>query len=191
MPEPAVPPAASTPPGTPPAVPPAPTAPTPAAEPTPPWGDDFDPARAWSLIQGLRTDKAALSTKVSTFEQAAQAAADAERTDLERAIARAEQAEQAIAARNAADQRAAVLVKHNLSAEDAAFLKNIPDAELDATAEQLSKRLGLDQAAATAAGQIPGMPAAKLTPGHAGAGAAPVDPEAIADRIFKARRGAF
>lgn len=66
-------------------VPPAPQDP-PAAEqpnPTPPWGDDkdFDPAKAWDLIQNLRGDKATLQTKLSEAAPVLQAAEDARRAE--------------------------------------------------------------------------------------------------------------
>lgn len=53
-------------------------------ETTPPWGDDFDPARAWETIQRQRAAEADLKAKLSAFEKAEQEKADAEKTELER-----------------------------------------------------------------------------------------------------------
>jgi len=75
-----------------PAAPADPAAP-PAAEPqTPPWGEEenFDPDRAWKLIQDLRADKERLSTRPAmTAEQQQQLAeyqrlVEASKTDQER-----------------------------------------------------------------------------------------------------------
>lgn len=71
---------------------PAPTEPA-AAAPTadaPPWGDDFDAEKAWSLVQNLRADKEKLQKRPAlTDEQKQKIAeydrlAEASKTDLER-----------------------------------------------------------------------------------------------------------
>lgn len=70
----------------------------PEPTPAPPWGSDdqFDPAKAWSLIQALRTDKQALAERsfgsADEFTQAKQAMQqvkaleDASRSDLEKQV---------------------------------------------------------------------------------------------------------
>jgi hypothetical protein len=162
------------------------TAPTAPAE-TPPWGDDFNADRAWSLIKGLRGDKEKLTGKVSEFEKAAQQRADAEKSEIQRAVERAERAEKAIADREAAEKRTAVLSKHGLSAADAAFLAGVSDDDLDARAEALAARLGVAaQAKHDAAEAIPGKPVPKLTAGHESSDAPDAfDPYALADRVHK------
>jgi hypothetical protein len=160
----------------------APTAPTEAA---PPWGENFDAGRAWSLIQGLRSDKEKLSGKVSTFEKAAQEQADKEKTDLQRAMERAERAEKAIADREAADKRRTVLSKHGLTGDDAAYLAGVSDDDLDARAQQLAARLGVGKST-DAAEAIPGKPTPTLTAGHESSDAAEAfDPLALADKVHK------
>lgn len=63
---------------------------------TPPWGDDFDPAKAWSLVQNLRSDKERLQQRPTlTPEQQEKLAeydrlAEASQTELERAQKAAE-----------------------------------------------------------------------------------------------------
>jgi hypothetical protein len=162
------------------------TAPTAPAEAAPPWGADFDAARAWSLIQGLRGDKEKLTGKVSTFEKAAQEQADKEKTDLQRATERAERAEKAIADREAADKRRTVLSKHGLTDDDAAFLAGVSDDDLDARAQQLAARLGVGQGQPDAAEAIPGRPTPTLTAGHESSDAAEAfDPLALADKVHK------
>jgi hypothetical protein len=153
---------------------------------TPPWGDDFDPARAWNLVQNLRADKEKLTGKVTDFEKAAQDAADAKKSDLERALARAEKAEKAIADREAAAKRTAVLEKHGLSADDAAFLAGVSDDDLDARAQALAARFGVGQSKPDAAEAIPGKPTPKLTAGHASSDAPDAfDPLALAEKVHK------
>jgi hypothetical protein len=152
----------------------------------PPWGDNFDPSRAWSLIQGLRGDKEKLTGKVSAFEKAAQERADAEKTELQRVMERAERAEKAMADREAADKRAAVLNKHGLGADDAAFLAGVSDDDLDARAQQLAARLGVAKSAQDAAEAIPGKPTPRLTAGHESADAPEAfDPLALADKVHR------
>jgi predicted DNA binding CopG/RHH family protein len=56
----------------------------------PPWGDDFDPGRAWSLVQNLREDNAKLKTRPALTEEQQQKLADwdaleqASKTEFER-----------------------------------------------------------------------------------------------------------
>jgi hypothetical protein len=120
-----------------------------------PWGDDFDAARAWKLIENLRADNAKTKAKLSDYDKAEQARADAEKTELQRAVERAERAEKSLSDRDAADRRKTVLSKHGLSDEDAVFLAGVADDDLDAKAEALAKRLGVG-ARKDAAEDIPG-----------------------------------
>jgi hypothetical protein len=63
---------------------------TPATPEAPPWGEDFDPAKAWTLIQNLRADKEKLAgrpvlddaskAKLAEYERLEQAS----KTELER-----------------------------------------------------------------------------------------------------------
>lgn len=161
----------------------APVTDAPKAE-TPPWGEDFDAARAWKLVENLRADSAKAKAKVAEYDKAAQERADAEKSEVERAIARAERAEKSLADREAAERRKSVLSKHGLTDDDAVFLAGVSDDELDAKAQALAARLGVSTK--DAAEEIPGKPAPKLTPGHS-AGDAPgaFDPAALADKIHR------
>lgn len=57
---------------------------------TPPWGDDFDPEKAWKLVQGLRADKERLAGRPVLDDDAKRKLTEydrlveASRTDLER-----------------------------------------------------------------------------------------------------------
>ncbi|UDL14780.1 scaffolding protein [Microbacterium phage Gretchen] len=54
------------------------------AEQTPPWGDDFDPARAWKALTAARDAEKAAKAEVAAYKKAEQEKADAEKTELER-----------------------------------------------------------------------------------------------------------
>lgn len=148
-----------------------------------PWGDDFNAERAWKLIENLRSDKAKTADELKALRDAKQAREDAEKSDLERAVARAEAAEKSLADREAATRRTSVLAKHGLSEDDAAYLAGISDDELDTKAAALAARLGLTKK--DAAEEIPGKPAPKLTAGHETGSASgdEFDPMAIAKAI--------
>ena len=73
-----------------------------------PWGDDanFDAERAWALIQGLRSDKAALTQEIATAK-AEKAAAEKERDD---AVKSADDAKKDLAS----DRRDAILKEFDI-----------------------------------------------------------------------------
>lgn len=108
---------------------PAPAAPAPpepaAAAPadTPPWGDDFDAEKAWSLVQNLRSDKEKLQKRPAlTDEQKTKLAeydrlVEASQTELEKA--------QAAAKTNA--ERAQALVTRATQAEIRALASEFAD----------------------------------------------------------------
>lgn len=117
-------------------------------EPTPdpaPWeSDDFDPERAWNLVQNLRgdvdklkADKAQLSTKVDEFETANQ-------TELERLTTRLQQtqaeAEEATRRALVAEVSAAKGLPMNLAKR----LTGTTREELEADADELSALLTVE-----------------------------------------------
>lgn len=67
-----------------------PAAAAPATD-TPPWGEDFDPEKAWSLVQNLRADKERLQKRPGLSDEQKQKLAEydrlaeASKTELERA----------------------------------------------------------------------------------------------------------
>ncbi|WDS52031.1 scaffolding protein [Microbacterium phage Caron] len=134
-----------------------------------PWGDDFDPARAWKALTAAREAEKELKAKLASHEKAEQERADAEKSELEKAIARAERAEQA--AKDAA--RNAVLAKSGLPEELHPFVTGETD---EAIAEQIAK-LTTALGASDKDGEEPkpsdeakpsSRPQAALTPGHGG-----------------------
>ena len=155
---------------------------------TPPWGDDFDAEKAWTLVQNLRTDKATLQTKLGEVEKerddatAAAQAAEAEKTTA------VEDAEKAVRELNVERVKA----KHELPDELLEFLTGKTPEEIEAQAERLSK---IGKAAAPAepkepepkAPEIPAKPKPSLTPGHGGEDSTPIDPDAAVAAIRAAR----
>lgn len=70
--------------------PPVPTPPAGPAPSAPPWGADFDPEKAWNLVQGLRADKERLAARPVLDDDAKRKLAEfdrleaASKTELER-----------------------------------------------------------------------------------------------------------
>lgn len=166
---------------------------------TPPWGDDFDAEKAWTLVQNLRGDKeklqgekdsltAELTTERQAREDAEKAAKD---VDPEGKLTAAEK-RAADAERSLWTERA--LRKHAIDEELVEFLSGDTEEAILAKAEKLSKvgkpgdekpggeksdedKNGADK---PEGGELQGRPAPALTPGHGGDSPAPFDPEAIA-----------
>ncbi len=159
-------------------------------ETTPPWGDNFDAARAWKLVQDLRGDKENLKkerdearSEAAEFRTAAEKSGEDRDKALQAAVERAEKAERDLAIR-----------KHNLP-EDVLkdfedYLTGTPE-EVDAKAARLAARLApkpeegkegeeKETGAEKNGDEIPGKPKAALRPGHGGEEDAPFDPAAIA-----------
>lgn len=89
---------------------PATTEPNPAAVIEPPWGKDFDPARAWQTIQHLRGVEKTLGDELKTAQATVKEAADADLSEAEKLrgtvtelTAKVTAAEAATAARTVAD----------------------------------------------------------------------------------------
>ena len=112
--------------------------------PTPPWGsdDEFDPKKAWDLIQNLRAQKndPTAAKKLAELEKFKTDAEDAQRTESERLTLRAEQAEKVAADKDSELARTKAALKYRLSDEDAAALDGIPVDRIEAVAERLASR---------------------------------------------------
>jgi hypothetical protein len=118
------------------------TAPTgetpPAAEspsgPTPPWGDasEFNPEKAWNLIQNLRSDLSSAKASVETARTEAKAQADA-------LTLKAQEAEESAAEVAISLHRERAARKWRLSDDQSEFLAELTDPEaIDARAEKLA-----------------------------------------------------
>lgn len=165
---------------------PAPNAPTaPAA--TPPWASegDFDPAKAWSLIEGLRADKEKLSARPAlTDEQQKQlneynALVEASKSDQQR-LQEAEAAARRDADTAKSDATALrIAIKHGLGEADIDLLGSGTEEQVNARAQRIA-----DLRAAAAPGTptpVPGQrPVEQLRPG-----ATPTDAKTEDDVIYE------
>lgn len=104
----------------------------------PPWGsdDEFNPEKAWKLIQNLRGDVEELKPKAAKLRELE----DAEKTEAQRLKDQleAEQASNATSKTEVAKLKAAI--KHGLSEEDLELLSGTPE-EIEQRAERLAARL--------------------------------------------------
>ncbi|KTR04356.1 hypothetical protein [Curtobacterium luteum] len=164
---------------------------------TPPWGDDFDAERAWTLVQNLRADKDklqgekdTLTTELATERQA--------RGDAEKAAKDADPEGKLTAAeKRAADAERSLwteraLRKHSIAEELVEFLSGDTEEVILAKAEKLS-RAGAAAAPApaeepTPSAEVPVRPAPDLTPGHGGEPTPEFSPATVAAAL-RARAG--
>lgn len=176
-----------------PVVPPAQEPPPPAV--VPPWGDqaNFDPEKAWKLIEDLRSDKEKLAARTAiTPEQSKQLAdyqalVEASKTEAQRQ-ADAVTAANAQAAQASADAtRYKVAALHGISKpEDLDLLGSGTEEEVTARAQRIA---ALNAAAVTGA-PVPPVPGAPITrpieqlrPGATPAGT-PTDDDAVYTALF-------
>lgn len=168
----------------------------------PPWGDDFDPARAWQTICHLRDEvRAAKAAAAEAAERAAEApeeaAPDGNPGDAPSGPEEGtDDATKALADRVAAAERDAAEARRALWVERALRKYDVPDDLHDlvtgdteeavtAIAERLAGRTRPTKA--PAADDMPRRPDAALTPGHGGEAPKPFDPDALAARARRAR----
>ena len=113
----------------------------PQVEAKPPWGspEEFDPAKAWDLITKLREQKndPAVARELSELRAKVQSHEDEKRTDVEKAQARAEAAEKALAQRDAEALRTSIALEKGLTASQAKRLVGSTREELEADAVDL------------------------------------------------------
>jgi hypothetical protein len=156
-----------------------PTTPAPAQEPTqptepPPWGNDFDPARAWHTIQSLREKEKELSKRPVLTDAQQQQLAEYDRL-VEASKSEDQRREEAVAnARREAETARAEAIRykaaatHAIPADHFDLLGNGTEEEITARAAKLSALLAA-QAAATQTpppAQAPqGRPVEQLRPG--------------------------
>jgi hypothetical protein len=160
----------------PPAAPAAPAA-------APPWGADFDPERAWKLVQDLRADKEKLAARPTlTAEQQQQLTeydrlVEAGKTEQQRLQEAATAAAQRAAQSEADAIRWKVAATHGIPAEDFDLLGSGTEEEITSRAQRIAAKNAAQVAAA--AGTPPTTvipspvtrPVAQMQPGATPAGA--------------------
>lgn len=130
-----------------------------------PWGDDsqFDPDKAWNLVENLRREKAALQEKASKFdesERAKMSEVDQHKTAAQTEKARADAAEMRLT-------RLEVGLANGLTAAQAARLSGSTKEEIEADGPKLAAELGIKTAAPAADPELdPEMPPAKDITSH-------------------------
>lgn len=175
---------------------------------TPPWGDDFDAERAWTLVQNLRSEKESLKGELATERQKSQALEANESDGLKELRTRAEAAEERAKEAERKLNVATVLRDFPALADFEDLLTGDTVEEIKAKAERLAsigdkkddaedpdkgdpKPDESEDEGAKGGSQedpLPGRPAPDLVPGHGGGEKAPFDPDAIAKAARNAGR---
>lgn len=112
----------------------------PADPPTPkPWGDDanFDPDRAWALIEATRGDREKLKRERDDLAREKQAREDADKSEQQKLEERTTLAEQQAAASSREAARLRVALKKGLTETQAKRLVGDTEEELEADADEL------------------------------------------------------
>ena len=101
----------------------------------PPWGDDFNPERAWNTIQAQREENRELKAREATRERE-------KMSELERAQAELAEARQQIEGLQRESLRSQVAAAKGLPASALAFLHGENQRELEENADALLKLIG-------------------------------------------------
>lgn len=140
----------------------------PAQDPaTPPWGDDFDPTRAWGTITNLREREKELAKNQLTPEQRKhldeyQRLVEASQSDQERQERAIAEATRTAEAAQADALRYKVALQHGLTEQDFDLLGSGTEDEIAARAKRVAELNAAAQAAASAQPAVPATP----TPGQ-------------------------
>lgn len=167
--------------------------------PTPPWGsdEDFNPEKAWKLIQNLRASEASLKSQNADLSAKVAEREDADKTETQKLADRAARAEKL-----AADTRRELLIerigrKHSLPEDAVEFLTGDTEEEIEARATKLAKLHGTTNDSTTDGNgekppaddpALPQRPQSQLRPGHGGESTTAFDPAALADMARTRRR---
>lgn len=163
-----------------PATPEVPAAPVDA----PPWGEDFDPAKAWNLVQNLRADKEKLAQRPAlTDEQKRQLSeynslVEASKTEAQRQAEAVETAKREAESARAEAIRYKAAATHGISAEHFDLLGSGTEEEITARAAKISALL------AAQATTPPVTPPTTRPVEHLRPGATPGDAESEDDVLY-------
>lgn len=173
---------------------------------TPPWGDDFNAERAWSLITNLREEKATIKAERDAFkverdeharklQESATGDKDADEK-IKDAIERATKAEKELYVERAlrkfpdiadyaeflsGDDEEAILAKAEKLASIGKPKDDAKDGDKDGTDSDVSRETDEDKDGHDDPGAgLPGKPTPSLAPGHGGDETPAFDPVAIA-----------
>lgn len=135
-----------------------------AQDTAPPWGSDdqFDPDKAWRLIQNLRGDLDKVKNDRETFKSKVDEFENANKTELERLSESKQQAETAAAKARTEAIRLRMAIKYSLEEEDLDLLGAGTEEDIEARAKRLAERVS---ASPTAGGRTTTRPQESLRPG--------------------------
>ncbi|MDG4801714.1 hypothetical protein [Micromonospora sp. WMMD980] len=154
------------------------TTPPAPADKAPKWEGEYDPEKAARLVANLRAELDGVKGKLKTRE-------DAEKSELQRAIERAEAAEAEAGKLRTASAITEAVKAHGLPAQLAKYVTGATEDEINASAKALAEDFGVKAEQTTE--PIPGRPKPRLVPGHATSGDEGFDPNAV----IKAVRGTY
>ena len=115
--------------------------------PTPPWGSDeeFQPERAWKLIQNLREERDEWKGKFEPVSQRLREIDEAALTAEQKAARDLEEATQAASALQSENALLKAALDHGLSLDDLALLDGLPAEVMAERASALAERLKASQ----------------------------------------------
>ena len=127
---------------------------------TPPWGSDeeFDPSKAWKLIQNLRSDIEELKPKAAKAKELE----DAQKSESQRLADQLEAAKSEGSAAKSEAARLKAAIKHGLSEDDLELLGDGTPEQIEERAKRLADRI------AGAEGKKPVVPSSRNQGGSAG-----------------------
>lgn len=105
----------------------------------PPWGSDeeFDPERAWRLIQNLRQEK----DELKPLADKAKELEDAQKSDVQRATEAQQTAEQKAVEASVEATRLRMAIKYGLEEEDLDLLGSGSEEDIENRAKRLAERI--------------------------------------------------
>lgn len=160
----------------------------PAETQTPPWGDDFDPARAWHTITSLREREKELSRQVLTPEQREQLAEYGSLVEASKSEQQRKDEALAATAKERDEARAEALryrvaAMHGIGSDDLELLGAGSEEQLTARAQRIAALR--NAAAVPPATPLPKRPTEQLQPG-----ATPAADKSEEDQLYEALYGA-
>lgn len=142
---------------------------------TPPWGDDFDPARAWKTIQKLR----ARENELAPLAQRARELEESQKSEAQRLIEERDAIKAERDAMKLEALRLRIASEKGLTPKQAARLRGATEEEMSADADELLAEFGSTG---------PRRPVGDIDQGARGSTREPSDPKSLADAV-QARRG--
>lgn len=150
-------------------------------ESAPPWGDDFDPARAWSTITAQRDAEKQLRAELAKFQKAQQETEDATKSEAEKLAAQVAERDSALSATQRELWSLRAAAKFGIPEDLMEFLAGDSEEAVQERAKRLAEKIK-----ATTPAVPDARPKPKLTPGEATEPEAGFDAKAVAEMARKA-----